>query len=58
MSCQVGQIDQCLIWKGNQAVEHAKGSSIIEESPRAGGGYTITREAELRLEGGFVDNFR
>ncbi len=51
------QVDQCLIWKGHQAFGTRQGwNTIIEESHRAGGGYSITRDAELHIRGGYVDD--
>lgn len=52
MRCS-NQIDGCHIWPGYPGVGfwNADGSRIdVEQSPRSGGSYTITREAKWRIE--------
>ena len=50
-------ITECLIWPGHEgsgAIAIA-GRVNMHSSPRAAGGYTITREAQLRINDG-LDN--
>ena len=55
------QIDQCQIWHDYQGNSfwNKNGSEInVEESPRAGGSYTITREAKMLIEDDPFEDFQ
>lgn len=51
------QVNECPIWPGYKASGNSSGYEIfIEESSRAGGSYTITREAKMLLDSGDFDD--
>ena len=52
------KVDGCLIWDGHEGVIHGvflNGNCIVD-SPRAGGKYSITEEARLRILNGDLDD--
>ena len=53
------QVSGCHIWQGFPAVGYSipqQHEMVVEDSPRAGGGYAITYEAKIRLASGDVDD--
>ena len=55
------QVDGCQIWLGYEGVgssDASTGEIHVEDSPRAGGRYTITREAKWRIQDGSLDDFQ